>query len=94
MDDDTFYRYKTNTNASDDQTWYIADMIKITKVLTDDEVDELNDQFFSNLSMKTGRKINSDPQTYTKSSDDIPYWKMPRSNGKRYSQNDLNDMDY
>lgn len=36
-----YYRFKTNTNASDDQCWLIADAMKIIRVLTDEEVVEI-----------------------------------------------------
>jgi hypothetical protein len=36
-----YYKFKTNTNASDDQCWLIADAMKIIRVLTDDEVVEI-----------------------------------------------------
>lgn len=92
--DNMYYLYKTNSNASDDQTWYIADMMRIVKVLDDDSVDNINDEFYSNLSKKTGRNIDSDPWHYRNDSNDIPYWKMPRQNGVRYSSQDLSDMGY
>ena len=36
-----YYKFKTNTNASDDQCWLIADAMKIIRVLTDEEVVEI-----------------------------------------------------
>lgn len=94
MPDSGFYRYKTNSNASDDQTWYIVDKIRITEVLDDDRVDRINGKFFNKLSRETGRKINSDPYDYTSQSGDIPYWKMPRENGRRFSKDDISKMGY
>lgn len=91
---DSFYRYKTNPNASDAQQWYIADKMRILRILSDDEVDRLNDEFFSKFE-KQGYRIHTDPDTYnTHEKNTIPYWKMPRLNGKRYSQEDIKDMGY
>jgi hypothetical protein len=43
----------------------------------------------------SGRKIDSDPMHYvSKTSKDIPYWRMPRTNGVRYSKDDLRNMGY
>lgn len=36
-----FYHYKTNSNASNDEDWLIADSIRVIKVLTDDEVKDI-----------------------------------------------------
>ena len=94
LGDSEWYLYKTNSNATKDQTWYIVDKIRIVDILDDDTVDAINDDFYTKLSSETKRKINSDPETYLKTSDDIPYWKMPRSNGIRYSKQDLIDMGY
>jgi hypothetical protein len=94
LDDSEFYNYKTNSNASKDQTWYIADKMRIIKILSDDEVDAINNEFYTNLSKETGRKINSDPTTYNRNSGDIPKWDMPRLNGVRYSDNDVRGMGY
>lgn len=92
--DDEFYSYKTNSNASKDQQWWIVDKIRILKILSDEEVDKTNEDFYSKLSAETGRNINNDPKTYTSNSGDIPYWKMPRVNMKSYSDEDLAAMGY
>lgn len=89
------YQYRTNTNATDDQTWYIVDKIRIVELLDDDTVDAINDEYYGELQKRyPKRKMNSDPEDYTQNSNDIPYWKMPRVNGKRYSKKDLLDMGY
>ena len=62
--------------------------------MDDDTVDEINANFYNDLSAKTGRKINADPMTYTNNTGDIPYWKMPRLNGKRYTKQELSDNGY
>lgn len=36
-----FYKFKTNTNAPDDEVWLITDAMKIIRVLTDEEVAEI-----------------------------------------------------
>jgi hypothetical protein len=95
LGDDEYYEYRTNTNATKDQTWYIVDKIRIIDILDDDTVDKTNDEFYGNLSKESGRKIDSDPMHYvSKTSKDIPYWRMPRTNGVRYSKDDLRNMGY
>lgn len=96
LDDREFYKYKTNSNATDDQAWYIVDTIRIVEVLDDDSVDRINGEYYQNLIKKNpGKKLNSDPYSYNKSmKDDIPYWPMPRSNGKRYTADDIKAMGY
>ena len=101
MGEDYYYLYKTNSNASDDQSWYIVDKIRIVEILDDDTVDFINDSYYNSLSKQTGRKINSNPMDYTQKKengkpniDEIPYWKMPRVSGKRYSKQDLVDNGY
>lgn len=94
LDDGGYYSYQTNTNASKDQQWYIVDKIRIVRILDDDTVDEINANFYNDLSAKTGRKINADPMTYTNNTGDIPYWKIPRLNGKRYTKQELSDNGY
>ena len=96
LGDREYYKYKTNSNASDDQAWYIVDMIRIVDILDDDTVDSTNDEYYNNLlANNPGKKINSDPYNYTKElTNDIPYWKMPRTNGKRYSKADIEAMGY
>lgn len=32
------YKYKTNSNAPDNQTWYISNMMRVVKILSDEEV--------------------------------------------------------
>ena len=88
------YQYRTNTNATKDQTWWIVDKIKIVEILDDDTVDSINNKFYSEVSKNSGKKINNDPLSYTSKSGDIPYWKMPRMNGKRYTKSDLQKMGY
>ena len=88
------YQYRTNTNATQDQTWWIVDKIKIIEIMDDDSVDKTNNSFYAKLSHDTGRNINNNPQEYTRNSNDIPYWQMPRVNGKRYSKDDLRKMGY
>ena len=101
MGEDYYYLYKTNSNASDDQAWYIVDKIRIVEILDDDTVDATNDKYYNDLSKRTGRRINSNPKDYTLKKDDgtpntdeIPYWKMPRINGKRYTKQELIDNGY
>lgn len=101
MGEDYYYLYKTNSNASDDQAWYIVDKIRIVEILDDDTVDATNDKYYNELSSKTGRRINSNPKDYTSkkedgtpNTDEIPYWKMPRINGKRYTKQELIDNGY
>jgi hypothetical protein len=94
LGDNEYYEYRTNSNASKDQSWYIVDKIRIIDILDDDTVDKTNDDFYNELTKSTGKKINSDPNTYTKKTGDIPYWKMPRTNGKRYSRQEIQDMGY
>jgi len=99
LGEDYYYLYKTNSNASDDQSWFIVDKIRIVSILDDDSVDSLNDTFYANIAKKTNRKINSDPMSYVKPKNekiqgDIPYWKMPRENGVRYTKDDLRNMGY
>lgn len=95
MGEDYYYLYKTNSNATDDQSWYIVDKIRIVEILDDDQVDSINDKFYSDLSRRSGKRINNDPTTYTTANkDEIPYWKMPRLNGKRYTTDDLKGMGY
>ena len=94
LDDGGYYTYQTNTNASKDQQWYIVDKIRIVRILDDDTVDDINSKFYNDLSKKTGRKINNDPLSYTSKTSDIPYWKMPRINGKRYTRQDLINNGY
>lgn len=94
LDDGGYYSYQTNTNASKDQQWYIVDKIRIVRILDDDSVDDINTKFYNELSTKTGRKINGDPTTFTNNTGDIPYWKMPRLNGKRYTKQELIDNGY
>ena len=95
LGEDYYYLYKTNSNATDDQTWYIVDKIRIVELLDDDQVDSINDEFYRNLASRTGKRINNDPTAYVSSNkDEIPYWKMPRLNGKRYSSDDLRNMGY
>lgn len=92
--DSEFYSYKTNSNATKDQQWWIVDKMRIIDILDDDTVDKTNDDFYGKVSAESGRKINSNPNTYTNDSGDIPYWKMPRVNGKRYSKEDIKAMGY
>ena len=94
LGDSEYYTYKTNSNATKDQTWYIVDKIRIIDILDDDTVDSINDRFYADLSSSTERKINSDPLTYNRSSDEIPYWKMPRLSGKRFTKDDIRNMGY
>lgn len=95
LGDSYAYLFKTNTNASEDQTWYIVDKIRIVEILDDDTVDGINDEFYQGLQKKyPDRKINDNPNEFTKDSKDIPYWKMPRVNGKRYSKDELLNMGY
>lgn len=96
LNDREFYRYKTNTNASDAQSWYIVDTIRIIEVLDDDTVDSTNDTFYKEiLKQNPNKRINSNPEDYTQSAEDeIPYWKMPRKSGKRYASNDIRNMGY
>lgn len=114
LGDNEFYSYKTNSNASKDQSWWIVDKIKIVEILSDDDVDSINDKFYNELSSETGRRIHGDPNTYIKTDNKsknqsatrkynektkrndlvIPYWKMPRKNGIRYSKEDLLNMGY
>lgn len=101
MGEDYYYLYKTNSNASDDQAWYIVDKIRIVEILDDDTVDATNDKYYNDLSNRTGRRINSNPRDYTSkksdgspNTDEIPYWKMPRINGKRYTKQELVDNGY
>ena len=96
LGDREYYKYKTNSNASDDQAWYIVDMIRIVDILDDDTVDSTNDAYYNDLlANNPGKKLNSDPYSYTKDMvNDIPYWKMPRTNGKRYSRADIEAMGY
>lgn len=35
------YKYKTNSNAPDNQTWYISNMMKIVRIIPDEEVKEI-----------------------------------------------------
>jgi len=91
---DEFYKFKTNSNATDDQSWYIVDKMRIVEILDDDTVDSTNQEYYDKLSKETGRKINNNPREYTSDSGDIPYWKMPRVNGKRYSKEELLAMGY
>ena len=94
--DREFYKYRTNSNATDDQSWYIVSMIRIIDVLDDDTVDSTNDKYYADLLVNNpGKKINSDPYSYTKDLvNDIPYWKMPRTSGKRYTKDELQAMGY
>lgn len=94
LEDGGYYSYQTNTNASKDQQWYIVDKIRIVRILDDDTVDAINTNFYNNLSAQTGRTINGNPLTYTKETGDIPYWKMPRLNGRRFSKQELIDNGY
>ena len=96
LNDREFYKYKTNANASDAQSWYIVDTIRIIDILDDDTVDNTNDTFYQDfLKQNPDKSINSDPEDYTQSSEnEIPYWKMPRKSGKRYSGEDLRGMGY
>jgi hypothetical protein len=94
LGDSEYYSYRTNSNATTDQSWWIVDKIRIVDILDDDTVDSINDEFYNNLAKTTGKKLNSDPTTYNKNSGDIPYWKMPRLNGKRYSKDDIRGMGY
>ena len=96
LNDREFYKYKTNANASDAQSWYIVDTIRIIDILDDDTVDNTNDAFYQDfLKQNPDKSINSDPEDYTQSSEnEIPYWKMPRKSGKRYSGEDLRGMGY
>lgn len=88
------YQYRTNLNATKDQTWWIVDKIRIKEILDDDSVDNINQEFYSNISKESGKRINSDPMTYTSKSGEVPYWKMPRLNGKRFTKDDLKKMGY
>lgn len=36
-----YYRFKTNLNASDEEAWFIADAMKIIRVIPDDEVEQI-----------------------------------------------------
>lgn len=92
--DSEFYSYKTNSNATKDQQWWIVDKMRIIEILDDDTVDRTNDEFYNKVASESGRKINSNPMTYTSTSGDIPYWKMPRVSGKRYSSEDIKSMGY
>ena len=96
LSDREFYKYKTNGNATDDQAWYIVDTIRIIEILDDDSVDSINDKYYQDLLQNNpSKKINSNPEEYTKDNvNDIPYWKMPRANGVRYSKEDLKNMGY
>jgi ribosomal protein L23 len=95
LGDSEFYIYKTNENATKEQIWYIVDKIRVVKILDDDSVDSINDSFYETLSKESGRCIESDPYHYSRmNSDGIPYWKMPRENGVRYTQQDLVRMGY
>lgn len=96
LGDREYYKYKTNSNATDDQAWYIVDTIRIIEILDDDSVDSINNDYYQNLLSKNpSKKLNTDPYSYTKNmTNDIPYWKMPRVNGKRYSKEDLKNMGY
>lgn len=88
------YQYRTNSNATKDQTWWIVDRIKIVEILDDDTVDNINNEFYTKISKESGKRINNDPMTYTSKSGDIPYWKMPRVNNRRFSKEDLKNMGY
>lgn len=96
LGDREYYKYRTNSNATDDQSWYIVSMIRIVDVLDDDTVDATNDAYYADIiANNPDKKLNSDPYTYTKDMvNDVPYWKMPRTNGKRYSRSDIENMGY
>ena len=96
LGDREYYRYRTNSNATDDQSWYIVSLIRIVDILDDDTVDATNDKYYADIiANNPGKRLNSDPYTYTKDlENDVPYWKMPRTNGKRYSKEELQAMGY
>ena len=96
LGDREYYKYRTNSNATDDQSWYIVSLIRIVDILDDDTVDATNDKYYADIiANNPGKRLNSDPYTYTKDlENDVPYWKMPRTNGKRYSKEELQAMGY
>lgn len=97
MEDNGYYIYKTNSNATDYQIWYICDKIRIVEILDDDTVDSINDEAYSDDNIKKITNgeftVNRNPNVKTEKNQ-IPYWRMPRSNGKRYSKGDLRGMGY
>ena len=40
-----YYRFKTNTNATDDQAWFIASAFRIVRVISDDEAARIIDDY-------------------------------------------------
>lgn len=97
MEDNGFYVYKTNSNATDYQKWYISDKIRIVEILDDDTVDAINDEAYSdeNIKKTTNGKYTANRDVNTKTGkNQISYWKMPRLNGKRYTKDDLKNMGF
>lgn len=97
MEDNGYYIYKTNTNATDYQIWYICDKIRIVEILDDNTVDAINDEAYSDENvrkMSNGKlTVNRNPNIKTQKKQ-IPYWHMPRLNGRRYTKDDLKNMGY
>lgn len=57
---DGYYYFKTNTNAGDDQSWYISGAIKIDRLLSDDEATQIAEQngVTPDLPRESGRKFD------------------------------------
>ena len=57
---DGYYYFKTNTNADDDQAWYISGAIRIDRILSDDEAEAIAKEngVTPDLPRKSGRKFD------------------------------------